>query len=231
MDYRHELKYVITAAQQALLENRIQGLIKPDSHVGADGMYHIRSLYFDDYYISYYKENEIGSDPREKFRIRIYNAGTGRISLELKRKEHGMTQKLSCRLTEEQCRELMAGRPLPMDPSYPPVLQKLNLQMRTRLLRPRIIIEYDRIPYVDPLGNTRITLDLNIRSSSYTSLFLTEQPPMRPIMPKGRNILEVKYDEFLPDYIYRNLQLDSLQQTAYSKYYLCRRYSFTGIPD
>ena len=84
MDYRHELKYVITAAQQALLENRIQGLIKPDSHVGADGMYHIRSLYFDDYYNSYYKENEIGSDPREKFRIRIYNAGTGRISLELK---------------------------------------------------------------------------------------------------------------------------------------------------
>ena len=49
MDYRHELKYVITAAQQALLENRIQGLIKPDSHVGADGMYHIRSLYFDDF--------------------------------------------------------------------------------------------------------------------------------------------------------------------------------------
>lgn len=110
MDYRHELKYVITAAQQALLENRIQGLIKPDSHVGADGMYHIRSLYFDDYYNSYYKENEIGSDPREKFRIRIYNAGTGRISLELKRKEHGMTQKLSCRLTEGQCRELMARK-------------------------------------------------------------------------------------------------------------------------
>lgn len=185
MEYRHELKYVITAAQQALLENRIQGLIKPDSHVGADGMYHIRSLYFDDYYNSYYKENEIGSDPREKFRIRIYNAGTGRISLELKRKEHGMTQKLSCRLTEEQCRELMAGRPLPMDPSYPPVLQKLNLQMRTRLLRPRIIVEYDRIPYVDPLGNTRITLDLNIRSSSYTSLFLTEQPPCGPLCRRG----------------------------------------------
>lgn len=69
MDYRHELKYVITAAQQALLENRIQGLIKPDSHVGADGMYHIRSLYFDDYYNSYYKENEIAA-------IREKNSGS-----------------------------------------------------------------------------------------------------------------------------------------------------------
>ncbi len=231
MDYRHELKYVVTAAQQALLENRIQGLIKPDRHVGADGMYHIRSLYFDDYYNSCYNENEIGCDPREKFRIRIYNASSERIRLELKQKEHGMTRKLSCLLSKEQCLELMAGRPLPPDPSYPPVLQKLNLQMRTRLLRPRIIVEYDRIPYVEPLGNTRITLDLNIRSSGYTSLFLQEQPPMRPIMPRGQNILEVKYDEYLPDAIYRNLQLDSLRQTAYSKYYLCRRYSFTGIPD
>lgn len=31
-------------------------------------MYHIRSLYFDDYYNSCYNENEIGTDPREKFR-------------------------------------------------------------------------------------------------------------------------------------------------------------------
>lgn len=231
MDYRHELKYVVTAAELALLENRIKGLVRPDAHAGADGMYHIRSLYFDDYYNSCYKENEIGTDPREKFRIRIYNESAARINLELKRKEHGMTQKLSCRLTEEQCRSLMAGRPLPPDSSYPPVLQKLNLQMRTRLLRPAVIVEYDRVPFVDPLGNTRITMDLNIRSSNYCSRFLEKQVPMRPIMEKGKQILEVKYDEFLPDYIYRNLQLERLRQTAFSKYYLCRRYSFTGIPD
>ena len=100
MDYRHELKYVVTAAELALLENRIKELVRPDAHAGADGMYHIRSLYFDDYYNSCYNENEIGTDPREKFRIRIYNESAARINLELKRKEHGMTQKLSCRLTE-----------------------------------------------------------------------------------------------------------------------------------
>lgn len=80
MDYRHELKYVITAAQQALLENRIQGLIKPDSHVGADGMYHIRSLYFDDYYNSYYKENEVAAIREKNSGSAIYNAGTGAVS-------------------------------------------------------------------------------------------------------------------------------------------------------
>lgn len=228
MEYRHELKYVVTAVQMALLENRIRGLIPLDSHAGEKGMYRIRSLYFDDYYNSCYLENEIGTDPREKFRIRIYNGDASRINLELKRKEHGMTQKISCPLSEAECRELMAGRPLPVDGGYPPVLQKLNLFMRTKLLRPKVIVEYDRVPYVDKLGNTRITLDQNMASSDAIPCFLEKMLPRRPIMPAGQHILEVKYDEFLPDYVYRNLQLNGLRQTAFSKYYLCRRYALKG---
>lgn len=228
MDYRHELKYVVTADQLALLESRIRGLIPLDPHVGEEGMYRIRSLYFDDSYNSCYLENEIGTDPREKFRIRIYNEDSGRISLELKRKEHGMTQKFSCLLSIEQCRELMAGRLLPMKEEDPPVLRKLNLLMRTRLLRPKVIVEYDRVPYAAHLGNTRITLDQNMASSDELSRFLEPKLRRRPIMAVGQQILEVKYDEFLPDYLYRNLQLHNLRQTAFSKYYLCRRYGLLG---
>ena len=229
MDYRNELKYVVTEAELALLENRIRNLIRPDSHAGADGTYQIRSLYFDDFEDTCYQENEMGTDPREKFRIRIYNGCADRISLELKKKQHSMTQKLSCLLTEAQCRELMAGRPLPLDPSYPPVLQKLNLLMRTRLMRPKVIVEYDRTPFVEKLGNTRVTLDRNIRSCGAAGRFLDQEVPGRPVMPTGKQILEVKYDEFLPDHLYRNLQLARLKQTAFSKYYLCRRFSFSGI--
>ena len=229
MDYRNEIKYLVSETQLALLENRIRNLIQPDRHAGADGTYQIRSLYFDDFENTYYRENEMGTDPREKFRIRIYNGDPGRISLELKKKQHGMTQKLSCLLTEEQCRELMAGRPLPADPSYPPVLQKMNLLMKTRLLKPKVIVEYDRTPFVEKLGNTRVTLDRNIRSSNAAASFLEKRVPARPIMPAGKQILEVKYDEFLPDYLYRNLQLSHLRQTTFSKYYLCRRYSLSGI--
>lgn len=228
MEYRHELKYVVTAAQMALIESRIRGLLSLDPHVGENGRYRIRSLYFDDCYNSYYLENEIGTDPREKFRIRIYNGDRQRISLELKRKEHGMTQKLSCLISEEQCRELMAGRSLPMEEEDPPVLKKLKLHMQTRLLRPKVIVEYDRVPYINGLGNTRITLDQNMASSDEISRFLDPGIRRRPIMPVGQHILEVKFDEFLPDYIYRNLQLNSLRQTAFSKYYLCRRYGVSS---
>ena len=47
----------------------------------------------------------------------------------------------------------------------------------------------------------------------------------RPIMPAGWHVLEVKFDEYLPDYIKSTLQLDSLKQTAFSKFYLCRKYN------
>lgn len=223
--YRHELKYQISDAQVQLLKSRIDHLIPPDSHAGRNGVYSIRSLYFDDYDDRCLRENEDGTDPREKFRIRIYNASSDRITLECKRKERGKTHKTSCRLTEEQARQLMAGKILPDIGSQPPLLRKFTMLMLTRRMRPVVIVEYDRIPYVYKNGNVRITLDTNIASSSAVERFLDETIPKRPVLSAGQQLLEVKYDEYLPDFIYRSLQLHSLRQTAFSKYYICRKYT------
>ena len=223
--FRHELKYPVTAAQIAELKNRIDHLLPPDPHAGPAGSYRIRSLYFDDYEDRCLRENEDGTDPREKFRIRIYNASAERISLECKRKERGKTHKTACRLTVEQTKLLMAGKVLPDIASQPPLLQKLTVQMLTRRLRPVVIVEYDRIPYVYKNGNVRITLDTNICSSGAVEAFLDPEIPRRPVMGLGQQLLEVKYDEYLPDFIYRNLQLQSLRQSAFSKYYICRKFS------
>jgi len=225
MKYRHELKYQVTDAQVAMLKNRITHLIPADSHAGENGVYSIRSLYFDDYENRCLRENEDGTDPREKFRIRIYNASSERITLECKRKERGKTHKTSCPLTEEQTRMLMAGKILPDIASQPPLLQKLTMLMMTRRMRPVVIVEYDRIPFVYKNGNVRITLDTNIASSAAVDRFLDENILPRPVLPVGQQLLEVKYDEYLPDFIYRSLQLHSLRQTAFSKYYICRKYT------
>lgn len=223
--FRHELKYPVSVAELQMLSNQITNLIPLDSHVGEVGSYSIRSLYFDDIYNSCYYENENGTDPREKFRIRIYNHSTDRITLECKRKERGKTLKTSCPLTIEQTRMLMEGRVLPDIANQPEVLRKLSLQMLTKRMRPVVIVEYDRIPYVYKNGNVRITLDTNVASSKEIHRFLDETIPKRPVMPAGQQLLEVKYDEYLPDFIYRNLQLHSLQQTAFSKYYICRKFT------
>ena len=132
--------------------------------------------------------------------------------LECKRKERGKTLKTACALTREQTLHLMKGEVLPDIGSQHPLLQKLTLQMLTRRLRPVVIVEYDRIPYVYSCGNVRITLDTNISLSTDIGNFLDEQIPKRPVLATGQQLLEVKYDEFLPDFIYRNLQLQNLQQ-------------------
>ena len=223
--YRHELKYVISAGEIQLIKNRIHNLIPQDRHAGESGAYSIRSLYFDDYENRCFYENENGTDPREKFRIRIYNHSADRITLECKRKERGKTLKTSCPLTVEQTRMLMEGKQIPDIGAQPEVLRKLTLQMMTRQMRPVVIVEYDRIPYVYKNGNVRITLDTNIASSKEIGSFLDESIPKRPVMPMGQQLLEVKYDEYLPDFIYHNLQLHSLRQTAFSKYYICRKFT------
>ena len=223
--FRHEFKYLISVAELEMLKNRINNLLKPDSHTDLSGAYSIRSLYFDDYYNRCFYEHENGTDPREKFRIRIYNHSKERITLECKRKEHGMTYKASCPLTEEQTRLLMSGKTVPQIENQPPLLRKLTLQMLTRKLRPVVIVEYDRIPYVYSNGNVRVTLDTNVSSSHAIMSFLDEKIPKRPIMPIGQQLMEVKFDEYLPDFIHNNLQLSNLRQMAFSKYYLCRKYT------
>ena len=70
-----------------------------------------------------------------------------------------------------------------------------------------------------------MTLDTNIASSNAIARFFDERIPRRPVMPRGRQLLEVKYDELIPDFIFNNLQLENLQQTAFSKFYICRKFS------
>ncbi len=221
--FRHELKYLISAAQVPLLQGRLRHLLRPDIHAGAAGSYRIRSLYFDDIYDRCFYENENGTDPREKFRIRIYNGSSEKITLECKRKEHGMTQKTACPLTVEQAQSLMQGKPLASHEDMPPLLRKFELLRQTRRMHPVVIVEYDRIPYVYPNDNVRITLDTNISASTAISGFLDKSLPKRPVMPLGQQLLEVKYDAYLPDFVYRSLQLRDLQHSTFSKYYICRK--------
>lgn len=226
--FRHEWKYIISCGQLQTIQTRLRTLLALDKNVGPSGSYTIRSLYFDDYDNRCFYENENGTDPREKFRIRIYNHAASRIMLECKRKERGKTLKTSCALTIAQTKCLMEGKPVPLIGQQDPLLQKLTAQMLLRRLRPVVIVEYERVPYVCKNGNVRITLDKNISSSGAVRSFLDERIPKRPVMPSGQQLLEVKYDEFLPDYIYHSLQLGDLQQTAYSKYYICRKYTRRG---
>ncbi len=226
--FRHEYKYVSPEVVLAVLEKRVSSVLALDSHTGEKGCYSIRSIYFDDMYNTCYHENEDGTDPREKFRIRIYNCSSARISLELKQKENGKTLKHSCPISKEDCETIMNGNIPEITNESPYLLKKLYSKMQYSGLKPVCIVAYERVPYVYKIGNVRVTFDRNIRSSSDIKGFFSEKTAFRPVMARNVNMMEVKFDELLPDYISSLLQTTLLRQSSFSKYYLCRKYNDTS---
>ena len=222
--YRYELKYVCSDLQMRQMEERISVLLKKDQHVGEKGYYTIRSLYFDDYLDSAFREKEDGDNPREKYRIRYYDGRKELIHLEIKRKVGMKIQKESCEVTEKEAEAMMRGDWYEVFQNPDPTARRFYLEGAVRLFQPKIIVEYDRVPYIGREGNVRITFDKNIRSCTETDRFWEKEMPVRPIMAPGQHLVEVKFDEFLPDWIYRTLQMENMTQTAFSKYCLCRKY-------
>ncbi len=224
--FRNELKFEVTEAELKIIESRISNICVKDPHVYDSDIYEIRSIYFDDINNSYYYENENGLDPREKFRIRIYNGSDERISLELKKKEHLMTNKKSVTISKDECLLFMKDD-ADVDHLFgkSELLNKFLRIYKSNQLRGKVIVSYERTPYIYYPGNVRITFDRNISSTADISTFFEDRLLSRPVMERGRHILEVKYDEFLPNVLYSALSIRSLRQTAFSKYYYCRKFT------
>ena len=224
--YRNELKYICTEAELRILELRIKAICKRDPHVDSTGTYDIRSIYFDDLNDTCFKENEAGTDPRSKYRIRIYNGDDSRITLEKKSKSHGMTHKESTPLSREQFDAIISGRSRNIFDAAnqsSSLLNELELKMNMNGLRPKVVVAYRRTPFIYNAGNVRITFDRNIGHSTSFNTFFDKDIPLFPVLANGTHVLEVKYDELLPDYIYEVLNLDNLIYTNFSKYYLSRK--------
>lgn len=226
LKYRHELKYICSNTELTMLQSRFTGIMQLDSHAALTGNYIIRSLYFDDIYNTSFWENEDGINLREKWRIRIYNCSKERITLECKTKASDMILKKSCQITLEQFESLAYDKGVcSVSAQNPDLLNRFILLKKTKHMKPVVIVQYERRPYVYKDGNVRVTFDQNIVSSKAFELFFEQNIPCRPIMPLGHGLLEVKYDEYLPDHIYHTVQMRNMQRTRFSKYYLCRQYS------
>lgn len=223
--YRHEYKYLCNKVQLKMLDSKLKSVMKLDTNAGETLTYRIRSIYFDDYQNSNLNENEIGVAPREKWRIRAYNESSENISLECKRKEYDKILKKSCKLTVEQYKAIIKGESnITFDPNNK-LLNRFLIEMKTKQLKPKVIVGYERKPFICKEGNVRVTFDFNIYSSPDIERFFEKEIRKRPLMPKAMHMIEVKYDEYLPDYIARTVQMTDMIRTAFSKYYYSIQYS------
>ena len=219
--FRHENKYFISQAGYELLRTRLAALMQTDANaVRSDGTYLIRSLYFDDFCQSGLIDKSDGIQNREKFRIRFYNNDPSFIRLESKQKWTDLTRKESARLTRRQTEALLHGDCWSLYDSEDPLLRSFYLKMRTRLLRPVVLVDYEREAYL--FRDVRITFDKNLHSGRYYHGLFDPDFPTVPVFPDDRMILEVKYDDCLPDCVFQLLHGVSAVRCAISKYALCR---------
>lgn len=222
MKYRREWKHEISYVDMLVLRQRLSAVMKRDEHA-IDGKYLIRSLYFDNASDKALREKVDGVNIREKFRIRYYNNDTSLIHLEKKSKVNGLCLKDSVALSFEQAQAIANGDYGWMIDSGVPLIQELYSKMMSQGLRPKTIVDYLREPFVFAPGNVRVTLDYNIRTGMNCTDFLNSNCVT---VPAGDTpiILEVKWDEYLPDIIRDAVQLRGCRVGAFSKYAVCRIY-------
>jgi len=222
--YRHEYKHTVNLLDYHTLRQRLKVVAHTDPNAGEDGRYHIRSIYFDNDDDKALREKLYGLPNREKYRIRIYNIGSDFIRLEKKSKANGLCNKQSATITKEQAEQILAGDIEWMAYSKNAVILEFYGKIRYQRLRPKTIVDYWREAYIYPHGNVRITFDSDVRTGIYATGLFDKNLPTFSTGELGVLLLEVKYDEFMPDIIRDLIQTNTRRTAAFSKYAASRIY-------
>lgn len=222
--YRHEYKYLISKADAELLKLRLPHIMEPDPHAGESGRYTIRSLYFDDFSSTSYYDKMDGVNYRSKYRIRFYNYDPSVLKLEKKEKNGSLTRKTAQTITKNDARALEYAFTSGCPDTKEGLVEELRVKFASEGLRPRVLVDYDRTPFICRDGNTRITLDENVRTRPFIAHLFASPRAMIPAIDANQVILEVKFDDFLPGYLAAALADIPKVNMAISKFAMCMSY-------
>jgi uncharacterized protein YlaI len=199
------------------MSRRLKEIMPVDKYGDEKGEYIIRSVYFDNWYNTALREKINGYDDRKKYRIRLYNGNPNYICFECKQRIYGMTKKTSARISHDQCVQMLEGDTKWMLDAGTPFLAQAYSHLK-KGYHPKTIIEYTRQAFVYSAGHVRITIDKDIRRSTYISAFMEKTTPTVSVPLDCWAVFEVKYDGFMPLHIRNAVQTGRLFQQAYSKY-------------
>ena len=186
---RHELKYHITPAELGVLRGVLRPLMQLDPNGNENNEYHIRSLYFDTINDDALEEKIAGVGNRKKYRIRIYNFSDRVIKLECKSKYGDLISKQSVSIPRELAEQLIAGDPEGLQRMRHPLFHDVFREMRTRLLRPAVIVDYVREAYIHPAEEVRITFDKQLRTGLFSRDMFNPALPTYPVFDDPVEIL------------------------------------------
>ena len=214
---RTEHKIQINQKERLLLEKRLQAIMPKDKHITSSAGYEIRTLYFDTIDDRCCYEKLDGLRTHEKIRMRIYGNDDHIIKLELKRKAGEFQTKKTMMIDRKTAESLIQADYRCLLELEDP-LALMFYQKLSRGMRPKVIIQYQRMSYCLDTNNIRITFDSDIRATESCMNLFAEPLLTHPVLSQDTLILEVKYNHFLFDYIKDALKIVNKSSTSYSKY-------------
>lgn len=215
---RSELKYLIGLQDRLYLIKALDTLLVPDAYGDYNG-YRVRSVYFDGLDNQDYIEKIQKTDFKKRIRLRIYSPEDQTAKFEIKKKWTHSQIKDSVIVSREDAKEMMQGN-FEVLKNYDDETAELGYEICTTMgYRPVSMVEYMRRAYTHPQFNTRITLDSELRYSTFDyDLFTTREPNYISVTDLTETILEVKYERYLFPYIQEVLKHCQLKKCPISKF-------------
>jgi len=221
---RNELKYYISNIEYFNLVGKLEQILKADGYSTPREGYFIRSLYFDSHDDECLYEKQSGDMFRAKYRMRIYDTNTDTVKFEIKNKANNQIFKETATISRESAYKIIDGDYGELLTYNNPILNKIFKKFTEKQYKPKVIIDYTRDAFMFDFFNLRITFDKNLHSCNTDFNIFSDNLHTIPCILEGKQILEIKYDTALPEFIHRTLQIDAAERMAISKYTLGRRF-------
>ena len=217
---RFERKYRCPLNQYLAIRSSLYPFLKNDHFTKRtpDNKYLVRSLYFDTFDYRLFQEKINGNSNRIKFRIRTYSNSPKNepdIRVEIKVRQANLTTKYGAYINLSNCCSFINSRN--WDNKNDPILIEFERQVHKLNLIPKTLVEYEREGFHTIDGNNiRITFDHRIRSTSAKDLF--PENIFWHLHYDQMVVLEIKYQETIPNWLNQIIKNHKLKLVANSKF-------------
>ena len=218
---RREEKYALKYSEALYFSSMFEKLLQKDSS-SENGIYHVRSLYFDTINDKDFFDKINEQELRRKIRLRIYDLNEHTTKLELKQKQGVYQKKRSMSILYQDALDLIQGNYSVLLKYNHDFANELYGIMSTECYQPKTIIEYQRKAFMAKENNIRLTFDSDIRATESNFDLFSKNLLLNNILYVDNVIFEVKYNQFLLGYISEIISHIDRRTVTSSKYCLGR---------
>ena len=215
---RFEIKYFVSPEVRIRLAGILRARMDTDSHgLEGHGGYGVSSLYYDTPAFANYFDKKDGVLHRLKFRLRSYGEDGESMFLESKERAADRTLKNRIAIDGAEWQALAGGRHVGRLKDEG-VFQSFWRARASAGLEAKISIAYRRTAFVGHDGRRlRVTLDDRVVAARHLLVGRAGRL-LRPLLPAGYSILELKFDRRMPSWLHDLVKRFELRQGSISKY-------------